>query len=188
MHGIRMRRTFLACTAALILNAPSQLSASVDLPSGGKLESVDFERHIMGLFGKTGCNNGSCHGSFQGKNGFRLSLFGYEPERDFGALTREQYGRRINQLDPDASLLLQKAAGLTKHEGGTRFSRDSWQYAIFREWIKQGARWNKGSGEIVSVAVEPKDFVFVGQGKSVQMKVTAKFGDGSSEEITPFCD
>jgi hypothetical protein len=174
--------------AAVFFIAALPVRAAVPLPSGGKLESVDFERHVMGLFGKTGCNNGSCHGSFQGKNGFRLSLFGYEPERDFAALTREIQGRRLDPVDPDASLLLQKATGEVRHEGGVRFSRDSWQYAIFREWISQGAHWTKGSGAVVEMAVEPKEYVFVEGGKSVPMKVTARFSDGSTEEITPFCE
>src|SRR6266851_4596149 len=66
---------------------------------------VDFERHLMGLFGRLGCNSGSCHGSFQGRGGFRLSLFGYDPEKDYFALTREGLGRRVNPVDPDDSLL-----------------------------------------------------------------------------------
>src|SRR5262245_66255510 len=96
-------------------------AAGVGLPNGGQLEKVDFERHVMGLFSKSGCNNGSCHGSFQGKNGFRLSLFALDPDKDHAALTREIQGRRIDRLDPDASLLLRKAAGLIPHEGGARF-------------------------------------------------------------------
>jgi hypothetical protein len=125
------------CLAALCLAAPAR---AADLPTGAKLDKVDFERHVMGLFSKAGCNNGSCHGSFQGKNGFRLSLFGFDPDKDYAALTRDIQGRRIDRLDPDASLLLRKAAGLIPHEGGTRFSKDSWQYQVFREWIGQGPR------------------------------------------------
>ena len=127
------RLTF--CLAGLCFANPAY--AGVDLPSGGRVEKVDFERHVMGLFSKAGCNNGSCHGSFQGKNGFRLSLFGYDPDKDYAALTREIHGRRIDTLNPDNSLLLQKAAGLMRHDGGIRFSKDSWQYQIFREWIEQ---------------------------------------------------
>ena len=174
------------CLAALCFAAPAY--AGVDLPSGGKLETVDFERHVMGLFTKSGCNNGSCHGSFQGKNGFRLSLFALEPDRDFAALTRDIQGRRIDVVQPDHSLLLQKAAGLIRHDGGARFSKDSWQYNVFREWIKQGAPRTKGSGELVDIDITPKEYVFVEAGKSVQMKVMAKFVDGTSEDITPFCD
>src|SRR5258708_30641075 len=109
----------------------------------------------MGLFGRYGCNNGSCHGSFQGKNGFRLSLFGYEPEKDFAALTHDQSGRRIDRVDPERSLLLMKAAGLMPHDGGMRFGRDSWPYRIMLEWLRQGARWDRGSGAVEALVVTP---------------------------------
>jgi Protein of unknown function (DUF1549)/Protein of unknown function (DUF1553) len=174
------------CLVALCFASPAV--AGVDLPSGGKLEKVDFERHIMGLFSKAGCNNGSCHGSFQGKNGFRLSLFGFDPDKDFAALTRDIQGRRIDTIHPDNSLLLLKGAGLMRHEGGARFSKDSWQYQIFQEWIKAGAPRTKGSGEIVDIEINPKEYVFVHVGETAKMKVTAKFADGSKEDITPFCD
>ena len=70
----------------LFLAAVPMRAADVKLPDGGLVKKVDFERHVMGLFGRTGCNNGSCHGSFQGKGGFRLSLFGYDPDKDFHAI------------------------------------------------------------------------------------------------------
>jgi len=177
---------WLCCLAALCLGAPAW--AAVDLPSGGKVEKVDFERHVMGLFTKAGCNNGSCHGSFQGKNGFRLSLFALEPDKDFAALTREIQGRRIDRVNPDNSLILQKAAGLIPHEGGTRFSKDSWQYRIFRDWIRAGAPRSKGTGDIADIEISPREYVFVQPGQSAAMKVTAKFADGSAEDITSFCD
>src|SRR5205085_7355099 len=116
------------CLIALCFAAPA--SADVDLPSGTKLDKVDFERHVMGLFSKAGCNNGSCHGSFQGKGGFRLSLFGYDPAKDFHTLTRDVLGRRIDAVEPDKSLLLLKAAGRMPHEGGVRITPDSWQFAL----------------------------------------------------------
>jgi hypothetical protein len=99
-------------------------SAEVTLPGGRKLERVDFERHVMGLFGRTGCNNGSCHGSFQGRGGFRLSLFGYDPEKDFLALTHDVMGRRLS-TDPDESLRC-SPTGQVRHGGGVRFGKDSW--------------------------------------------------------------
>ena len=89
MLSSRFNPSLLCLAASAIALIPASLQAGIELPGGGTLEKVDFERHVMGLFGKAGCNNGSCHGSFQGKNGFWLSLFGYEPERDFAALTRE---------------------------------------------------------------------------------------------------
>ena len=83
------RRTLLAASLCALLPA---LAGAVDLPTGGKVDKVDFERHVMGLLSKTGCNSGSCHGSFQGKNGFRLSLFGYEPNSDYAWITKDNLG------------------------------------------------------------------------------------------------
>src|SRR5689334_21300208 len=89
-----------AC-AALVLGLIFQAtpaSAAVMLPGKKRLAKVDFERHIMGLFGRMGCNLGSCHGSFQGKGGLRLSLFGFDPEKDHAALTRDGLARRISAV------------------------------------------------------------------------------------------
>ncbi len=160
----------------------------MDLPSGGKLEKVDFERHIMGLLSKVGCNSGSCHGSFQGKNGFRLSLFGFEPGFDAAAITRDNLGRRIDTRNPENSLFLMKAAGSVPHDGGMRFGKDSWVYNIVREWIRQGATHTPGSGAIANLSVSPADFAVIPNEKTLQLRVTATFGDGSQEDITPFCD
>src|SRR5581483_10829846 len=123
------------------------------LPDGGRLDGVDFERHVMGLLGRMGCNSGSCHGSFQGRGGLRLSLFGFEPDKDYEALTHGSLGRRINPIDPDRSLVLLKATGQVPHDGGMRFSKDSWQYQIFRDWIARGAPRTRGAGEVKQVVI-----------------------------------
>src|SRR5688572_3534169 len=105
---------FLRATAlllALAATAPRAAAEPVKLPGGAELRDVDFERHIVSLLGKAGCNTGACHGSFQGKGGLRLSLFGHEPGSDFRALTRGGAGRRVNRYDPDDSVLLLKATG-----------------------------------------------------------------------------
>ncbi len=151
-------------------------------------QRVDFERHIMGLFGKMGCAAGSCHGSFQGKGGFRLSLFGYDPEKDYHALTRESFGRRTNPANPNHSLLLLKTTGQVEHGGGVRFSKGSWQYRAFRDWITTGAVWQKGSGEVISMAVHPPELAFQKAGETVQLTVRAKCKDGSDEDVTSYCE
>jgi hypothetical protein len=179
-------RTVLAVLFPLVLAAPA--SAEVLLPNQGKLRQVDFERHIMGLFGRAGCNSGSCHGSFQGKGGFRLSLFGYDPEKDYVALTRDVLGRRLDTVDPDHSLLLLKATGQMPHGGGRRFSPDSWQYRVFREWIVNGALWTRGSGTVQAIAINPPEYAFGRPGETGRLQVRARFSDGSEEDITPFCD
>lgn len=181
------RRYLIAIAACLF--APGLSSAQpVALPTGGSIKEVDFERHIMGLLSKTGCNAGSCHGSFQGKNGFRLSLFGYEPSLDYSSLTRDNLGRRVNLVKPDESLLLLKATGQMPHDGGMRFGKDGWVYYTFREWIRAGAKWTRGSGAIEKLQVTPADFALLANDKSIQVKVTATFADGTLEDITPFCD
>jgi hypothetical protein len=180
-----LRTSLVAVLVYALLPSAAQ---SVDLPSGGKIEKVDFERHVMGLLSKTGCNLGSCHGSFQGKNGFRLSLFGYEPAMDFAALTRDNLGRRVQTQNPNASLLLLKGAGATPHDGGMRFGRDSWIYSVFQQWIESGATWTPGSGAVKELHLTPSEFAVVKGNQTLQVKVFATFADGSKEDITPFCD
>jgi hypothetical protein len=184
----RNRLWALAALCALLgLDVPAA-RADVALPGNTRLEKVDFEQHIMGLFGRMGCNAGGCHGSFQGKGGFRLSLFGYEPDKDYLALTRDQLGRRVNAVNPDASLLLLKATGQVEHQGGMRFSKDSWQYRVFREWIVSGARWQQGSGDVKAIRVTPAELPFRKAGEEVQVRVTATFADGGERDITHFSD
>jgi hypothetical protein len=163
-------------------------AAPVEVPGGVVIQNVDFERHLMGVFGRMGCNAGSCHGSFQGKGGFRLSLFGYDPEKDYITLTREAQGRRMNMAEPERSLLLLKATGQVPHEGLTRFGKDTWAYKLFVEWLKQGAPRRAGSGEVVSVAITPSEVAMNKPGEKNQIQVWATFKDGSKENITPFCD
>ena len=38
----------------------------------------DFQKHVVPLLGRLGCNSATCHGSFQGQGGFQLSLFGFD--------------------------------------------------------------------------------------------------------------
>jgi hypothetical protein len=161
---------------------------AVDLPSGGQVAKVDFERHVMGLLSKAGCNTGGCHGSFQGKNGFRLSLFGYEPAMDYAALTRDNLGRRVLTQNPEGSLLLLKGSGAMPHEGGMRFGRESWTYKIFKQWIDDGATWTPGSGAVKELTITPGEFAVVQGEKQLQIKVMATYADNTREDITPFCD
>ena len=65
-----------------------------------------------------GCNAGTCHGAAKGKNGFKLSLRGYDPLFDHRALTDDLEGRRFNRAAPDTSLMLLKPAGGVPHVGG----------------------------------------------------------------------
>jgi hypothetical protein len=181
-----MLRASLVAVLGGLWAAPA--SATVPLPGGEGLPRVDFERHVMGLFGRAGCNTGSCHGSFQGRGGFRLSLFGHEPDKDFLAVARAALGRRINPANPDASLLLLKPTGQVPHGGGVRFGKGSWEYHLLRTWIGQGAPWDQGSGQVAEVTLSPPEIAFRKAGGQQPIQVRARFADGSQEDVTAFCD
>src|ERR1700729_4157243 len=97
-----------------------------------------FSRHVEAVFSRLGCNGGTCHGAVKGQNGFKLSLFGADPLLDYERLLREGGGRRLNVLDPDASLLLTKATGQVPHGGGRRMAVGSPEYQVLRRWISAG--------------------------------------------------
>src|SRR5947209_637744 len=162
----------------LLFGAVPDTAGAVRVDDNRALEKVDFERHVMGLLGRMGCNAGACHGSFQGKGGFRLSLFGYDPASDYSALAREGLGRRINPVAPDRSLLLLKATGQVAHGGGRRFARDSWQYRVFRHWIAAGASWQEGSGKVVAMTVSPDESVQLPLEQTGRVRTRAHFADG----------
>jgi hypothetical protein len=184
----RLFRSSVLALAALVASLPLPARAAVDLPGGGTIEKVDFERHVMGLLSRAGCNAGACHGSFQGKNGFRLSLFGADPAHDHAALTRGALARRVHLLDPDRSLLLLKSAGRMPHGGGPRFAVQSWQYRLLREWIAGGATWHKGSGEVADLVLTPGEYATIQPGQTGQVSARARFRDGSEEDVTYLCD
>src|SRR5947208_323808 len=109
----RFRSAFILSLSAALLG--TAVARAADSPSGRDVSirsnAVDFERHVAGLFGRMGCNSGSCHGSFQGRGGFRLSLFGFDADMDYRAVTHDGLGRRINRVEPDRSLILLKPTG-----------------------------------------------------------------------------
>jgi Protein of unknown function (DUF1549)/Protein of unknown function (DUF1553) len=160
----------------------------VRLPDGTELAVVDFDRHVAGLFGRLGCNTGACHGSFQGRGGFQLSLFGHDPVGDYRSLTRDAMGRRVAPLDPDHSLLLLKAAGQVPHEGGRRFATDSWEYRVIRAWIAGGARRDDRTSPAETIEIRPNAVAFAKAGETTGLSVVARFGDGTQVDVTPFCD
>ena len=97
-----------------------------------------FRNHVIPVMTKMGCNQGACHGALAGKNGFKLTLRGYEPEVDFDTLTRQSVGRRVSLADPPASLILAKPSFAIPHGGGKRFAKDSLEYRVIEEWIAAG--------------------------------------------------
>jgi len=83
-------------------------------------EEPNFQRHISPLLGRLGCNGRSCHGSFQGRGGFRLSLFGYDFQADYAELLKGD-PVRANKDKPLESLIIVKPTDADMHEGGQRY-------------------------------------------------------------------
>jgi hypothetical protein len=67
-------------------------------------EVPDFQKHVVPLLSRLGCNGRACHGSFQGRGDFRLSLFGYDFATDFKELNNPD-SPRIDTADSEASLI-----------------------------------------------------------------------------------
>jgi hypothetical protein len=146
---------------------------------------ISFKVDVMPIFMKAGCNTGSCHGAARGKDGFRLSLFGFDPQGDYHRLTREMSGRRINLAIPEASLLLEKSVGKVPHTGGTRFDESSEYHATFMRWLKSNAPNDSGDvPKVLSVELYPKNAVLDGKGTTQRLTVRAKFSDGTDRDIT----
>ena len=92
------------------------------------------------MLSRLGCNAGTCHGAQQGKNGFKLSLRGYDPLFDVRSLTDDHASRRVNLASPDDSLMLLKPTGAVPHGGGQLTRPGEPYYRIIRDWIAAGAK------------------------------------------------
>jgi hypothetical protein len=170
---------------ALILSSTRQTEAT----------EISFRHDVMAVLSKAGCNLGTCHGNARGKGGFQISLRGQDPEADYLVLTREMYGRRANISDPDQSLMLLKPTMQMAHEGGKRFSLDSAEYRILRDWIAAGMP-NDPSDKptLQSLSVTPDELFLNRDAKSSDRQRTdrwqfsiqaiARFSDGASRDVT----
>lgn len=147
---------------------------------------VSFDRDVMAVLSKAGCNFGACHANTNGKGGFKLSLRGEDPAADYAALIRQADQRRINLLEPEASLILQKPSGQVVHQGGMRFKRDSLEYGILRDWLAAGAPGpNPQSPRLVRLETTPAEAILTEPVESVQLKVVAHFESGEQRDVTP---
>src|SRR5437762_8714476 len=121
---------------------------------------VSFVRDVMPILNKAGCTQGTCHGAAKGKNGFKLSLRGYDPEFDYRALISDLSGRRFNRVDPGRSLMLLKPTAQLPHGGGLRFEVDSPYYKTIYQWISEGSDFGDPvSAQVVKLDIEPAEMV-----------------------------
>jgi WD40 repeat protein len=156
----------------------------VEIGGLGKPFRADFIRDVAPVIAQLGCNAGTCHGAKEGKNGFKLSLRGYDPEADLRALTDDLASRRVNVASPDDSLMLLKAVAEVPHEGGRRTTVDTKYYQILRQWIANGATLDTNSAKVVKIQLFPQDPVVQTIGARQQMRVVAGYADGTSRDVT----
>ena len=147
--------------------------------------SPEFAVDVMSVLSKAQCNSGTCHGNLNGKGGFKLSLRGDDPRYDFHSLVLASRGRRVNLVSAKQSLLLQKAAGLTPHRGGIRFSTSSPEYRLLLNWLRDGARGPSiDAATVVRLEVQPSEAIIASPTEYMQVDVTAFFSDGTLRDVT----
>jgi hypothetical protein len=171
--------------ATVSVNAEGKtVTANVVVEKFDTPHAWNYRNQVQSVLSKTGCNMGACHGAAAGKNGFRLSLRGYDPEGDYLTLTRQARGRRIVPHDPGRSLLLTKPTGAIPHKGGLRFREDSLEYRVISEWIAQGQPGpTPEDPKITQLEILPKA-VRLSTGDKQSLVVRAHFSDGHVEDVT----
>jgi hypothetical protein len=184
--------------ALLRVEAEGQVvEVPVRVAEATRVRPVSFRLDVMALLSKAGCNMGACHGNFNGKNGFRLSLRGGDPRHDLEALTRDAFGRRIDRGDPARSLIVRKPTGQLAHEGGLRFPVHSPEARMLLGWVGAGADDDVATApRLTKLTVFPAERILAPTPSpsppgtqhtargTQQLVVTAEFADGSRRDVT----
>jgi hypothetical protein len=172
-------------TELTITAAGQTVKVPVTVAKAAEDRPVSFKLDVMPVFLRAGCNSGGCHGAARGKDGFRLSLFGYDPDGDHHRLTREFNGRRVNLALPKESLLLEKASGQVPHTGGKKIEANDQYYAAIQKWIEADCPQDAPTvATPVSLEVFPPGAVLDGKGEKQKLTVRAKYSDGTDRDVT----
>jgi hypothetical protein len=164
--------------------AGRKLTIPVLVEGSDQPRRFNFENDIVPLLSRFGCNSSGCHGKAEGQNGFKLSVFGFDPAADFAALTKESRGRRVYPPAPEHSLLLAKMSGQVPHGGGLRIPRGSDEYETVRTWIAAGTPFGSAADpRVVSIRVEPQERLLAMRGRQ-QLRVVARYSDGREADVT----
>ncbi len=148
------------------------------------LQPVGFVRDVEPVLAKIGCNQGTCHGSAKGKNGFKLSLRGYDPDYDYQALINDLSGRRFNRVKVEESLMLLKPTAEVPHEGRQVLKTGSREYALLKQWIVEGTKFEDPAQRANKVEILPAEIELDLPGRSHQILVIAHYADGTTRDVT----
>ncbi len=168
----------------IVVEAEGQRSAIPVHVLSADIVPVDFIREVNPILGKVGCNTGTCHGSQTGKNGFKLSLRGYDSLYDYRALVDEHSGRRFNRSEPSQSLMLLKPTQGVPHEGGFLFDEQSRYYHILEQWIAEGCQYKADAARVVGVEIFPPTPLLQLRHDQQQLIVIARYADGTTRDVT----
>lgn len=176
----------LADGAASLMIKLGEQTVTVPVEVSGVADAYhpDFIRDVNPLLSRVGCNQGTCHGSVKGKNGFKLSLRGYDPIFDVRALTDDLSSRRVNVASPENSLMLLKSTSQVPHVGGQVLQRGDAYYEIVRRWIADGAKLELSTPRVTKIDVYPHNPVVQTIGARQQLRVLATYSDGRVRDVT----
>src|ERR1035437_1672055 len=173
-------------TELQISYAGRKLAVPVTVTDSATQRPISFKLDVMPVFTKAGCNQGSCHGTSRGKDGFHLSLFGFDPDGDYYRLTREQIGRRVNLALPEDSLIGGKGLGAVQHTGGVRFGTNSGLYSTLVAWLTAGAPNDPTNiAKLSGIDIFPKSAVLEGSNALQHFIVRAHYSNGTERDVTP---
>lgn len=159
--------------------------SNIRVSEGADVRPLRFRNDVLPVLTKSGCNAGKCHGAASGKDGFQLSLYGFDPQGDFYRLTRELSGRRIDLAQPESCLLVNKAIGEVPHTGGACITPGSAEHRVLVTWIARGARPDPlGVPLPIAIEVFPKQIVMMKPAMKQNLAVVAKYDDGSTRDVT----
>src|SRR5262245_19022433 len=161
-------------------------SALIVVRENHERRTMDFATDIAPILSRNGCNASGCHGALNGQAGFKLSLFGYDPDADYEAIVKTSEGRRVNLKSPEESLLLAKPSFAISHGGGQIIQKDSLEYRALRDWIGAGAPHGKAGGAKLDwLQVYPQgQRLLVTPGQQQQLVVIGKYSDGREVDMT----
>ncbi len=163
----------------LALVEPAARTNSLPVP-----DAVSFVHDILPALAKAGCSAGSCHAKADGQNGFKLSVFSYDPRADYAEIVKEARGRRVFPAAPDESLLLLKPTATVEHGGGRRLDPEGEVHGLLRRWIRAGMPY-QGTNEpaLLGIDVEPREAIYR-KSASSNLVIQARYSDGSVRDVT----
>jgi WD40 repeat protein len=171
----------LAWDKASKLTSTIEVRAPKDAVKNGP---PSFVRDVLPILSKAGCNAGACHAKPEGQNGFRLTVFSFDPLTDHREITQEARGRRVFPASPDESLLLLKPTNAVPHEGGERIEKNSEAYRTIAQWIRGGMVYRADNEPTLDrLTVTPPERSYK-KSETQQLTVKAHYSDGSERDVT----